>query len=446
MKEILGRIVAAELEERRKQGYDVEALRPLLGKASGSCDALLALSQRIKEAPIRQDWPYEEPDDLESVMAACDPTRRREASRLLSDGEIEARVRSAFLTSVYACILGKPLEEAPYGGLEDIRAAAQASGEWPLRDYVSDAMLTAWGRRNPSWVETTRGRVRYAASDDDITYTIMGMLLIEKRGRDFSHEDMRQLWLENLPIYLCWGPERTVLLRAGLAVLAPDLPYDMDDWAVRLNPGQELCGAMIRADAYGYACPGDPELAARLAFRDASFTHRKTGVYSAMFVAAAIAAAFTAENWKEIVVTALQYVPQRSRFYEQASTCLRMVDDAASFEDGYNAVHTEYGAFGAGQVVQEIGTVINTLKFARDAEEGIGMQVAQGNDSDSFACSCGSILGAYFADGLPEHWYAQFNNTIHTTMGNFHETDLQALTKRMQLLYKRVRQPEAPLA
>ena len=46
----------------------------------------------------------------------------------------------------------------------------------------------------------------------------------------------------------------------------------------------------------------------------------------------------------------------------------------------------------------------------------------------------------------PEHWYAQFNNTIHTTMGNFHETDLQALTKRMQLLYKRVRQPEAPLA
>ena len=115
MKEILGRIVAAELEERRKQGYDVEALRPLLGKASGSCDALLALSQRIKEAPIRQDWPYEEPDDLESVMAACDPTRRREASRLLSDGEIEARVRSAFLTSVCACILGKPSLRRPRG-------------------------------------------------------------------------------------------------------------------------------------------------------------------------------------------------------------------------------------------------------------------------------------------------------------------------------------------
>ena len=55
-------------------------------------------------------------------------------------------------------------------------------------------------------------------------------------------------------------------------------------------------------------------------------------------------------------------------------------------------------------------------------------------------------MGAYIAKGPHEHWYAQLNNTIHTTMGNFHETDLQALTKRMQLLYKRVRQPGAPLA
>ena len=59
------------------------------------------------------------------------------------------------------------------------------------------------------------------------------------------------------------------------------------------------------------------------------------------------------------------------------------------------------------------------------------MQVAQGNDTDSFACSCGSILGAYFAEGLPEHWYTQFNNTIHTIMAGFHETNLEAVIKRM---------------
>lgn len=443
--EVLCRIVAAEIEERSKQGYDVDALRPTMKEAEGSYDALMRLARQVKTAPLRPDWPYEEPDELESVMEACDPAREKGSFCLPSDAEIEDRVRSAFLTSVCACVLGKPLEEPPYGGLQDIRAAAQKTGEWPLRDYVSAEMLEAWGRRNPCWVETTKGNVHHVASDDDITYSLMGMMLLEKSGTAFSHEDMRQLWLENLPIYLCWGPERTILLRAGLASLAPDLPYDMEDWATCLNPGQELCGAMIRADAYGYACPGNPELAARLAFRDASFTHRKTGVYSAMFIAAAIATAFVAKDWQEIVVTALQYIPQRSRFHEQASNCLRMVNAASSFEEGYEAVHKAYEAFTAGQIVQEIGTVINTLKFARSAEEGIGMQVAQGNDSDSFACSCGSILGAYFAQGLPEHWYAQFNDVLQTTMGNFHETSLSAVVSRMQGLYKRVREEEKPV-
>lgn len=78
--------------------------------------------------------------------------------------------------------------------------------------------------------------------------------------------------------------------------------------------------------------------------------------------------------------------------------------------------------------------MINTLKFAKNAEEGIGMQVAQGNDTNSFACSCGSILGAY----LPEHWYTQFNNTIHTIMAGFHETNLEAVIKRMQLLHRSI--------
>lgn len=434
----LRRIIAAELEERRRQGYDVEALASALKEAPDSYDALSDISRRINAAPLRSDWSYEEPDELDEVLEACDPNRRRESFCELTDEEIEVRVRSAFLTSVCGCVLGKPLEEPPYGTLYDIRSAAEKTGEWPIRDYVSKDMLLAWGRHNPCWGETTRGNVKYVASDDDITYSIMGMLLLEEHGAEFTHEDMRRLWMENLPIGLCWGPERNVLLRMGEASLTPDLPYDMEDWAVGLNPGQELCGAMIRVDAYGYACPGNPELAARLAFRDASFTHRRTGVYSAMFMAAAISAAFVAKSWKEVVCTALQYVPQRSRFYEQAANCLRMVEGASTFEEGYDAVHKEYGMFTAGQIVQEIGTVINTLKFAQDAEEGIGMQVGQGNDSDSFACSCGSILGAYFHEGLPERWYMQFNDKLRTTMGSFHETSLAAVTKRMQELHRRI--------
>lgn len=93
----------------------------------------------------------------------------------------------------------------------------------------------------------------------------------------------------------------------------------------------------------------------------------------------------------------------------------------------------------AGQIVQEIGTIINTLKYARNPEQGIAMQVAQGNDTDSFACSCGSILGAFFGTRLPAHWTEPFQDKLCTTMGCFNETSLSAVTERMAQLHRRVR-------
>src|SRR5439155_19477497 len=138
-------------------------------------------------------------------------------------------------------------------------------------------------------------------------YTIIAMTVLEQHGADFTHDDLQIAWLYNLPVLATFGPERTRLLHSGLATLGLA-------GGPRVNPGAELCGALIRADAYGYACPGRPALAAELAHRDASFRHERTGVYATMFVAAAIATALATEDRDEIVTTALRYVPQRSRF------------------------------------------------------------------------------------------------------------------------------------
>ena len=43
------------------------------------------------------------------------------------------------------------------------------------------------------------------------------------------------------------------------------LQDELDIFNDILNPGNELCGAAIRADAYGYAFPGNPAKAAELA-------------------------------------------------------------------------------------------------------------------------------------------------------------------------------------
>ena len=38
------------------------------------------------------------------------------------------------------------------------------------------------------------------------------------------------------------------------------------------------------------------------------------------------------------------------------------------------------------------GTLLSTLRFARGATDGIGMQVCQGNDTDSFGATAGTVV------------------------------------------------------
>ena len=429
--------LAAMIATQYQQGHDVERFQDELAALPDSYDAMAALAERLAAAPMRADWPYVEPNSLDEIWAACDPDRPSDPIGVLAPEEAAERVEAAFLAAVCGCVLGKPLEVGPT--LQEIRDAAQAVGAWPLDDYIPEAMLEKLGRRHPSWTETVRERIAYVAPDDDMNYDVIGMLLIEEHGPAFTKRDVMDVWLNNLPPLWLWGPERTLLLKAGLHSQSNDPEIPFEEWVSNWNPGNEMCGAAIRVDAYGYACPGRPALAAELAWHDASWTHRRTGIYGAMFIAAAIAAAFVTEDRLGIFETALQFVPQRSRFYEYTADCLSMVRAAGDWLEGYESIHTKYARYGHCQIYQEVGTLINTMKFAPDVATGIGIQVAQGNDTDCFGEIIGSLLGAYFGPGnLEDRWLAPFNNEIRTSLANFHERSLSTVAHRMGVLPARV--------
>ncbi|MNP68537.1 hypothetical protein D3C76_1645100 [compost metagenome] len=79
--------------------------------------------------------------------------------------------------------------------------------------------------------------------------------------------------------------------------------------------------------------------------------------------------------------------------------------------------------------------MINTLRFAESIGDGICKQVSQGNDTDSFGATSGSILGAYFgADYLEPRWLEPFGDKIITSMGTFTEGSITRLAKRMAAL------------
>ncbi len=428
-------ILRKAINDKERQGVEVAGVREELAALPDSYDVLDAFAHRLAELPLRPDWPYVEPIRWDEVEAEMAPMRL--VGRPLEPidlGRAAERAKAGFVGSVIGCILGKPLEVSP--SLAELEAAGAAVGEWPLNDYVTVDFLEALGRRHNSWAETTRGHIHYVAADDDLHYDVLGMLALERYGLDLTRDGVRRTWEEHQGLSWVFGPERTIFARMALARLAynrDDYSEDVyDEWAAVWNPGDELCGAAIRADAYGYATPGRPDLAAKLAFADASLTHNRTGVYATMYIAAAIASMYCVSQPIEAFEIASQYIPQRSRFAESVFSCLEMVRTRGSWLGTYMAIHAAYGDYGHCQVLQEVGTLINTLHHAADVGHGVCLQVMQGNDTDSFGATAGSLLGVWFGlEGIEDRWVDPFNDEIRFGLSSFYEHSLSALVKRM---------------
>ena len=67
-------------------------------------------------------------------------------------------------------------------------------------------------------VDLTKNHMDAVPPDDDTIYTLLGLLLMEEHGMDFTHEDMAQIWQKYLPIkgengsWGCYWGERIMML------------------------------------------------------------------------------------------------------------------------------------------------------------------------------------------------------------------------------------------
>ena len=211
------------LDNKQEQGHIVIGLADTLASLPDSYDALATFAQSLADLPKEVDWPFDEPNALAEIWDGCDPERPLDVLVKLSAEERARRVEAAFLGSVCGCMLGKPVEVNPT--LDELRDALLRTDAWPLDDYIAERTLLALGRRHGSWVESARERIDAVAPDDDINYTVLGMMLLEQHGLAL-HEGatVRDLWLRHLPITQTFGPERTLLLKAGINTLAGRRP------------------------------------------------------------------------------------------------------------------------------------------------------------------------------------------------------------------------------
>ncbi|MEV6840642.1 ADP-ribosylglycohydrolase family protein [Streptomyces sp. NPDC051133] len=340
--------------------------------------------------------------------------------------DLADRIHGGWLGRIAGNMLGKPVEQGEVWTRDRIDRYLRGAAALPLTDYLpepADAAETAVLR--PEWRQCVRGRIHGSCRDDDVDYAILGLHLLETRGFGFSTEQVGDLWLLRLPYLQTFTAERAAYRNLANG-LKPPLTATYD------NPYQEWIGALIRADVFGWTCPGEPSRAAGLARRDAVLSHTGNGVYGAMFAAALIAAAFTAPTVRQALETALGVIPASSRLARTVRRVTTLHETRLPWEETLATLAEETAGLGWIHTVPNAAVLTAGLLYGDgDFTRTIALTVRGGLDTDSNGATAGSVAGVLTgADAIPAQWKDPLQDTVRSAVFGFDGVRISALAER----------------
>lgn len=358
--------------------------------------ALQNVKNRINEFSESDD----EPNDYEKIVAMSEG-----GNLIMEVNDLKNKIKGAIVARFAGCILGAVVEN---WSVEKIKKKADYEGVgFPPQRYWESA-------NDPYELQYfvlrecfTESKMTFCPSDDDITYTMMSLLIMEKYGKGFTVDDVGEFWLEHLPVACTAEDVALKNLKKGIQA---DKAGEID------NPYSNWIGALIRADGFGYACAGNPHLAAKLGYTDAYLTHRRNGIYGEMLFAAAIAAAFSVKSGIEAIKIGLKEIPKTSMLYKDITWALDNLDKVRSYEDARRLVDERFCNQHCVHTNNNACLIVFGVHLGEgDVTKAITQTVAMGLDNDCTAATVGSIIGAIEGfDKIEDKWYKPFNNTVKT--------------------------------
>ncbi|MEU2226997.1 ADP-ribosylglycohydrolase family protein [Streptomyces sp. NPDC018347] len=340
--------------------------------------------------------------------------------------DLADRIHGGWLGRIAGNMLGKPVEQGEVWTRDRIDRYLRRAAALPLTDYLPEpADPDEAAALRPEWRRCVRGRIDGSCRDDDVDYSVLGLHLLETHGFGFSTEQVGDLWLLRLPYLQTFTAERAAYRNLATGMRPPlTATYD--------NPYQEWIGALIRADVYGWTCPGDPPRAAGLARRDAVLSHTGNGVYGAMWAAALIAAAFTAPTVRDAVDTALTVVPASSRLARTVRRVAGLHEARLPWEETLATVSAETAGLGWIHTVPNAAVLTAGLLYGDgDFTRTLALTVRGGLDTDSNGATAGSVAGVRTgARAIPSQWREPLRDTVRSAVFGFDGVRISALAER----------------
>lgn len=451
----LPNLIRLELIQKKEEGSDVAEFESKVANLPADELKQQQLYDELQALPVAQDFPFAEPSDLAGIRNLR-PEGPRKLTRDWPEERWKDKFYGAWLGRCAGCALGKPLEYEPFvagamgnPGWKNVMLWFQGADAWPIRDYTPGRSraeelglrLQPWGSE-PSY----RENIRYMETDDDLRYTIIGLIMLERKGLNWSTPDIGKLWHEYLDCGEVFTAERQAYVNFHrLFDPAGDIGEEQwqaakDKVRMHLNPYREWIGAMIRADGWAYGAAGNPELAAELAWRDASFSHVKNGIYGEMFAAAMISAAFVTDDIDEAVEIGLSEIPGTSRLAADVRAAIEIARSSTSQEELVGRIWDRFNHYHWVHTNNNAALVAAALIYARgDFEKAITTAVLGGWDTDCNGATAGSVMGAMLgASRLPQRWTGRFHDTLYAGIKGFNPIAISECANRSYNVFRNI--------
>ncbi len=415
------------------EGKDFEKYKEVFDAVSklsaGTTKARMAeaLFEYVCNSKMRTEFAFVEPDvyeDIEALYTQSDfvltPCKTKE--------QLKSKIKGAWLGRICGCLLGKPLECRHTNNFVPM---LKRTGNYPMHRYVRAEDYNEEDKQK-LWFEGARSMlvdyIDCAPVDDDTNYMVMAYKVIEQYGHDFTPQQVLESWVNLQGKNAYCTAERVAYLNYILGYMPPFS-------AVRQNPYREWIGAQIRTDYYGYIAPCKPKEAAYMAYKDASISHVKNGIYGGMFVSALLSiAASTNVTMIDAIKLALCYVPKTSRFYRDMQDVIHDFEQGVSQQEAIAKIHKEYDEhdeFDWCHVLSNAKIVVACLLYAKDYVHAVGSAVEAGFDTDCNGATVGSVYGMMYGESvIPASFTAPLHNTLDTSLIGMSKVDIEDMVDK----------------
>ena len=288
-----------------------------------------------------------------------------------------------------------------------------------IEGYTPENLKKAFGE--------LRGYVRKPNTyNDDITYELAFLEAFASQGYGVTSRDIALEWVALVPFG--WSAEEIALKNLEAGIFPPE-----SGWFH--NPYREWIGAQMRGAICGMAAPGNPRLAADLAFRDGVVSHHNNGVLGEIFNAVLVSLAFVSSDVRSLLVRAIRMIPKHSEYRSVVDRAFAVCQEESGWEAAWKRLEPGFERYNWIHAYPNAAAEVLALWYGNgDFESTIRIIGACGYDVDCNAAQILTVLGIQKVP-IPFAWSDPVGTEIdtycrgkkHFTLDDLAETTVKAV-------------------